>query len=74
MPTVRFSGPNNSTLFTTCCGSAVIDERNCPSCGLVISPRSHRARWDAAMGPLEKERVRRIIAAKDAVFEKNQNG
>ena len=40
---VRLSGPNNSTLFTTCCGVAITDrECNCPACGdLIIG-------WDAA--------------------------
>ena len=33
MAKVHFSGLNNSTPFTDCCGVAAIDEKNCPECG-----------------------------------------
>ena len=50
MSTVRFSGPTNSTMFTTCCGVAVCDDQaNCPDCGEEVIPRSSRGRWDEAM-------------------------
>jgi predicted amidophosphoribosyltransferase len=29
---LRHNG-TNSTLFTDCCGSAIVDEKCCPSCG-----------------------------------------
>lgn len=37
---VSVSGPNNSTLFTACCGLAVIpSEWKCPRCGALIEGR-----------------------------------
>lgn len=31
MPTVKLDNPNNSTMFTTCCGCAICDDQNhCP--------------------------------------------
>lgn len=33
-PGVRLSGPNNSTMFTECCGTAICnDQGDCPQCG-----------------------------------------
>ena len=53
MPTVEFSGPNNSTFFTTCCGTAICDdESRCRTCKKEIIPRSHRGRWEVAMRTL----------------------
>ena len=43
MATVRFSGPNNSTTFTTCCGTAVFAEKYCPSCGEEVFPYDENA-------------------------------
>ena len=61
MPTVRLSGPNNSTMFTTCCGLAICDDQaNCPGCKKEIWPRSGRDRWEAAYGP-----TRRTLAARE---------
>lgn len=60
MPTVRLSGPNNSTLFTTCCDVAITDrEECCPKCKAVIWPRSRDARWEAAYGPWRRREVLR---------------
>ncbi len=54
MASVRFSGPDNSTFFTTCCGTAITDdEKNCPSCGEEV-PGNHRQRWVAAMRTLPR--------------------
>lgn len=39
MPSVRYSGPTNSTFFTTCCGSAIVDsQQKCPSCNAYVYP------------------------------------
>lgn len=64
MPTVKFSGPTNSTFFTTCCGSAICDdESQCPTCKQEITPRSYRGRWEVAMQTLYgAERLRRMRA------------
>ena len=52
MASVRFSGPNNDTLFTTCCGSAIRDcEENCPRCGEEV-PGNKQERWATAMQTL----------------------
>ena len=49
MASVRFSGPNNSTLFTTCCECAICDDqRNCPVCGEEV-PYDSRERHNIAM-------------------------
>jgi len=53
---VKLSGPNNSTFFTECCGTAVLDyEEKCPRCNeLVIghdaetNPERWRIRWNYA--------------------------
>ncbi len=61
MSGVRFSGPNNSTTFTTCCGSAVIEEKCCPSCGEDVEPyyadsghRTRTARFNSAYAPHQR--------------------
>ena len=53
MAEVRYCCQTNSTLFSTCCGSAVTDkEDKCPSCGEKIWPESARSRHDIAMRSL----------------------
>ena len=48
---VHFTGPNNSTMFSDCCGSAVLqNEYKCPSCGATVVPRNYSSRWRAASG------------------------
>jgi ribosomal protein S27AE len=55
MASVRFSGPNNSTFFTTCCGMAITDyEKKCPKCGEGV-PGNHRQRWITAMRTLPRQ-------------------
>lgn len=62
MPTVWFSGPNNSTFFTTCCSVAICEyERDCPVCGLAVEPYEHRSRWEVAMTAMYGvERLRKM--------------
>lgn len=39
MSGVRFSGPTNSTFFTTCCRAAITDrEERCPQCREDVYP------------------------------------
>lgn len=39
MSSVRYSGPTNSTLFTTCCGAAILDhQQQCPACKRDVYP------------------------------------
>jgi hypothetical protein len=39
MPYVELCSPTNSTMFTTCCGCAILSrERDCPDCGEPIYP------------------------------------
>ena len=53
MSTVYLSSPTNSTFFTTCCSVAINDDQSqCPKCREVVEPRSHRARWEKAYGPI----------------------
>ena len=49
---VHLSGPNNSTMFTDCCGAAICeDQQRCPECReLVIG-------WDAETDA-KRDRVR----------------
>lgn len=55
MSTVYFSGPNNSTFFTTCCSLAINDyQTKCPGCKVEVTPLSHRGRWEVAMRPYRK--------------------
>lgn len=50
MASVRFSGPNNSTLFTTCCEVAICDDQGeCPRCKKEVVPLDKRERWNTAM-------------------------
>ena len=62
MPYVEFCAPTNSTMFTTCCGCAILPrERDCPSCDKPIYPycdkdeprmtdhRVETARWNYAI-------------------------
>lgn len=64
MSRVRFSGPNNSTFFTTCCGCAINDyQERCPVCREQVYPyplsdgehysehQVNMARWNLAYGP-----------------------
>ena len=65
MPSVMLSGPNNSTMFTTCCETAILEtQRCCPRCKKPVYPYSdfnsgadytnqqvHRMRWQWAFGP-----------------------
>lgn len=54
MPSVYLCSPTNSTLFTTCCDTAITDwQDKCQSCNQTIEPRS----WDSAYGPI-RQRVR----------------
>lgn len=66
MPGVQFSGPNNSTLFTTCCGVAICDdERRCPVCQQEV-PGDRQSRWEEAMlRRFGKERLAKMRAAND---------
>jgi hypothetical protein len=42
----------NSTLFTSCCGIAILDyQYNCPKCGKSIDAKP-KERWDIAMRKL----------------------
>lgn len=39
MPSVQFSGPTNSTFFTTCCSVAICDDQQkCPKCKKDVYP------------------------------------
>lgn len=68
MASVRLSGPTNSTMFTTCCGVAILEHQaQCPKCREDVWPTeatshaTHRARWEVAYGP-----TRRAMAARNA--------
>ncbi len=57
MATVFLSGPNNSTMFTTCCEVAITDEQNrCPYCSQEVTPEGHSARWEVAYRPIQQGR------------------
>ena len=46
---VHLSGPNNSTMFTDCCGCAVLDRDTCcPKCGRRVREETGRERWAKA--------------------------
>ena len=55
---VHLSGPNNSTIFTDCCGCAIsAHQEKCPRCGELVLGHdeisSHKrdvVRWDYAYG------------------------
>lgn len=52
MATVYLSSTENSTMFTTCCRTAIRDDQGeCPRCGEAVTPLGARARWEAAYGP-----------------------
>lgn len=56
MATVFLDGPNNSTLFTTCCEVAILDHQNlCPRCHQDVVPSGGPARWNAAYGPIRRK-------------------
>lgn len=39
MAGVRYANANNSTLFTTCCDTAIVDSQSkCPRCGTDVYP------------------------------------
>lgn len=55
MPSVRYSGPTNSTFFTTCCHTAICDnQQKCPCCKKDVYPfyegMSDKERDEAAGG------------------------
>ena len=53
---VYLCSPTNSTMFTTCCHTAICDDQaNCPSCGVEVLPHSSRGRWEYAYGPIRRK-------------------
>jgi hypothetical protein len=57
MSTVFLCGPNNSTMFTTCCEVAICDDQSlCPRCRQEVLPRSRNERWERAYGPIRDGR------------------
>ena len=52
-PTVYLSGPNNSTMFTTCCEVAITGAC-CPRCLQEVLPLGDVSRWSAAYGPIRR--------------------
>ena len=67
MSGVYHCSPTNSTFFTTCCDTAILDhQERCPACGRRVYPFSdgetntystgevRRARWEQAFGPFRK--------------------
>jgi hypothetical protein len=61
MPTVFLCSPTNSTMFTTCCHVAILDEQTaCPHCGADVTPHGRDARWEKAYGPTRRENARRF--------------
>lgn len=67
MSDVKLSGPCNSTIFTTCCSTAITErESKCPNCNDYIYPDSEdytasesqrsRMRWEQAYGPIRRGR------------------
>jgi hypothetical protein len=73
MPGVRFSSATNSTLFTTCCSTAICDDQSrCPACKAEVVPRSPRGRWEMAMQAwfgIKKLRVMRAEYAAGATIQ-----
>ena len=65
MPSVFYSGNTNSTLFTTCCRCAVLDDQaKCPICHKEITPESAAGRHEVAMQKLYgREGLRKMRAA-----------
>jgi hypothetical protein len=55
MSTVFLCAPDNSTMFTTCCEVAILDdEKFCPKCRQDVTPTGRRSRWEAAYGPIRR--------------------
>lgn len=53
---VYLSSPTNSTMFTTCCDTAICDDQTeCPRCGKLVygwdSDNIRQARWKYAYKP-----------------------
>lgn len=58
MPTVYLDSPNNSTMFTTCCKVAINDDQEkCPRCREIVTPRTHKERWQHAYGKQKRQRT-----------------
>jgi len=57
MPTVFLCSPYNSTMFTTCCQVAILDDQiHCPHCRKEITPHGRRSRWEFAYGKQRRQR------------------
>lgn len=55
MATVFLDGPTNSTLFTTCCEVAILDDQEaCPRCRQDVEPKGKLSRWETAYGPIRR--------------------
>lgn len=55
MATVFLDGPNNSTMFTTCCEVAICGDQNkCPYCKQDVEPKGDRSRWEVAYGRIRR--------------------
>lgn len=55
MPTVYLCSPYNSTMFTTCCDVAILDQQtHCPVCRKEVTPQGSLARWTYAYGKQKK--------------------
>jgi hypothetical protein len=53
--TVYLCSPTNSTLFTSCCHVAILDDQPaCPKCGTEVLPETGPGRWEAAYGPIRR--------------------
>ena len=64
MSTVFLSCPTNSTMFTTCCRTAICDDQShCPRCGEEVLPRGRFERWEAAFGPRRRALAKAAEAA-----------
>ena len=69
---VALCGPNNSQIFTTCCGSAVCaDEEKCPTCGKIVygydaesENNTRRYRWDRAYGKAKRGNYLLILSTR----------
>ena len=66
MSTVQLCGPNNSTMFTTCCNLAILPHQGqCPGCKVDVEPfyqnsehQTSMARWNRAYGPYRSKRLK----------------
>ena len=71
---VHLSGPNNSTMFTNCCNTAICDNQAfCPVCKTEIYPgadatdhQRNRSRWEYAYGP-QRRTDRHIKRGRDDI-------